>query len=436
MSLNDTMARFLFGIKNFLVATLGYTVKYTCDGTTGPTSANDHTDRWVSFSNCTTRGANAASAQSFVVLTDSSTAVAATGTLTTTGNFADGETVTTGSKVYTFQTVLTNVDGNVLIGGSATASLSNLSAAITLGVGSGSTYAAATTANTFVSSVAGASTLTLTALSSGPAGNTIATTETAANASFASATLTGGSGVDILLAYQGTADDKCYMAMSDGAKYTPAGTATNQPTATDSLDNWTPAGGIAGTGTIIGSTASGDRIWHIMGTTDKQGFRVFIYRQNTMISWFGCEVCNSAITAMTWNSKSYVWATNNTTLTGGTNGHVLVVSTTVGNGNGGGIRLSGTNIAANGGGYSFGSTSNLSGLFGGENNLDLEAATPITQIGLYSSLASFQGKIGDRIDMYAAWANSLAQGNVFGTAQWVLMGTAIHPWNGGPVILS
>jgi hypothetical protein len=126
-------------------------------------------------------------------LTDLKVGVRATGTLTTTGNFSNGETVTTGSKTYTFQTVLTNVDGNVLIGGSATASLANLAAAINLGAGSGTVYAAATTANTFVYASSGASTLDLFALAAGTAGNTIATTETATNASFGGATLSGGS---------------------------------------------------------------------------------------------------------------------------------------------------------------------------------------------------------------------------------------------------
>jgi hypothetical protein len=70
VSLNDTMARLLFGLKNFLVATMGYTTKYTCNGTTGPTSGADHTDRWVTFSNVTTRGAGSGNAQSFIVLTD------------------------------------------------------------------------------------------------------------------------------------------------------------------------------------------------------------------------------------------------------------------------------------------------------------------------------------------------------------------------------
>jgi hypothetical protein len=55
------------------------------------------------------------------------------------------QTVTIGSKVYTFQTVLTSVDGNVFIGASLTATLANLLNAINLGAGSGTAYAAATT---------------------------------------------------------------------------------------------------------------------------------------------------------------------------------------------------------------------------------------------------------------------------------------------------
>jgi hypothetical protein len=122
-------------------------------------------------------------------------AASAIGTLTATGNFANGETVTTGTKTYTFQTVLTNVDGNVLIGGSASDSLDNLIAAINLGAGSGTLYAAATTANGFVSALAGAGdTMDVQALVSGSGGNTVATTDTATNASWGGATLSGGAG--------------------------------------------------------------------------------------------------------------------------------------------------------------------------------------------------------------------------------------------------
>lgn len=68
------------------------------------------------------------------------------GVLTLTGNAGNTETVTVGTKVYTFQTTLTNVDGNVLIGATAAASIQNLVNAINLGPGAGTAYAAATVA--------------------------------------------------------------------------------------------------------------------------------------------------------------------------------------------------------------------------------------------------------------------------------------------------
>ena len=73
--------------------------------------------------------------------------VPAVGTLTLTGQPADTETVTIGTKVYTFQTTLTNVDGNVKIGANASGTIDNLIAAINLTAGAGTTYAALMTEN-------------------------------------------------------------------------------------------------------------------------------------------------------------------------------------------------------------------------------------------------------------------------------------------------
>jgi hypothetical protein len=127
------------------------------------------------------------------IAVDVGVSTAATGTLTGTANFANTETVTIGSKTYTFQTTLTNVDGNVLIGGTLAGSLSNLQAAINLGAGSGTVYAAATTIHpTVYASSITSTTLVATAKSQGSAGNSIATTETAATASWGGATLSGG----------------------------------------------------------------------------------------------------------------------------------------------------------------------------------------------------------------------------------------------------
>ena len=126
--------------------------------------------------------------------------VASTETLTLAANAANTETVTTGTKTYQFQTALTDVDGNVLIGATASDSIDNLIAAITLGAGSGSLYAASTTANGFVTAAAGGGdTMDATALTGGTQGNSIATTETlaAGGSQWGAALMSGGAGGDV-----------------------------------------------------------------------------------------------------------------------------------------------------------------------------------------------------------------------------------------------
>lgn len=119
----------------------------------------------------------------------------ATGTLTLTGQPLDTETVDIGGKTYTFQDTLTDVDGNVLIGAAATDSLDNLIAAINLGAGSGTVYAASTTANFEVTALAGAGdTMDVTAIVAGVFGNAIVSTEGLTNGSWGGGTLTGGTG--------------------------------------------------------------------------------------------------------------------------------------------------------------------------------------------------------------------------------------------------
>lgn len=131
--------------------------------------------------------------------------VYASGVLTISSTPLNTETVTIGGKVYTYQTTLTNVDGNVLIGGSAAAALANLKAAINLEAGAGTTYAAATVVNPHAAaSAVTATTLTVKSKVPGAIGNFIATTETiVTGGSWGAATLTSGSGSlhDDILAY-------------------------------------------------------------------------------------------------------------------------------------------------------------------------------------------------------------------------------------------
>lgn len=66
VSLLGTMGAYLLGVKNWLVSH-GYTVKGSCNGTTG---AMDAVDRWVTAADVATRATIAGAAQSWIVLTD------------------------------------------------------------------------------------------------------------------------------------------------------------------------------------------------------------------------------------------------------------------------------------------------------------------------------------------------------------------------------
>ncbi len=86
-------------------------------------------------------------------------------------SIANGNTVTINGKVYTAETVLTNVDGHFLIGASDYDTINNFAAAVVLGAGAGTLYAAATTAHPDVTAAQGSSyatgTLTGTTIADG-----------------------------------------------------------------------------------------------------------------------------------------------------------------------------------------------------------------------------------------------------------------------------
>lgn len=113
------------------------------------------------------------------------------GLLTFIANPLNAETVTIDAKTYTFQTTLTDVDGNVLIGVDVAASLANLLAAINLADGSGVAYAAATTLHPTVSAESVSTTiLQVTSNTAGETALSIVTTETLSGASWGADTLT------------------------------------------------------------------------------------------------------------------------------------------------------------------------------------------------------------------------------------------------------
>lgn len=122
-------------------------------------------------------------------------AVKATAVLTFTGTaLTDGDTVTIGTRTYTFKTVLTGEADEVLIG-AVTASLANLKAAVNGTAGEGTTYGIGTVSHSSVEAVTltGTTVLSFRARVAGTAGNTIGKSEVSTNLSWdAGTTFTGG----------------------------------------------------------------------------------------------------------------------------------------------------------------------------------------------------------------------------------------------------
>lgn len=309
VSLNDTVARYLYGIKNFLVATMAYTVKYTCDGTTGPTSGSDHTDRWASQANVTTRGANSTTAQSFCVLTDAN-------------------------------------------------------------------------------------------------------------------------GVDILLAYQGASDDIFRVAFSSSGIYLPAGTANQQPTATDEST-------CSSLATMIGSVASADRVWHIMAATDKKSFRVFITRAGNVVGVaFGVETVVSAMVSPAVFSPATVGFSLTSASFSGAGAFNTGVQTTRSVVARPIISSVGFNAI---GGYAYESTATGAMLDGVNCELQGSNGALVFPVSAFSVTASAQGKIGNLIDFYKS-GNSKADGDTSTDKLWIHLtgfGSAsaglLWPWDGTSV---
>ena len=99
-----------------------------------------------------------------------------------------------GNQTYTFVAALstTPTANQVLVGATDAASLTNLANAINAGSGAGVTYGSPTVANTSAKATASATSITLTALTPGLAGNSINTSSTGTANTFGAADLSGG----------------------------------------------------------------------------------------------------------------------------------------------------------------------------------------------------------------------------------------------------
>lgn len=136
-----------------------------------------------------------------------SAGVKATQTLTASGVFSNGETITIGDVTYTMVTTMDNTAANnVLIGASAAASLDNLKQAVNQGdtegggEDQGTNYSTGTVPNPKVTATTNTDTTQVVqARHIGTAGNSIATTEACANAAWGDTTLASGAAASYLM---------------------------------------------------------------------------------------------------------------------------------------------------------------------------------------------------------------------------------------------
>lgn len=116
----------------------------------------------------------------------------ATGTITFSGTGTAADTVTVGGRVYTLVAALTGAADEVLIGASATATAQALKNAINGNEATFEVTHGSETDHPSVVASGAAAAITLTAKAAGADGNAVTTVESGTGASFAAATLTGG----------------------------------------------------------------------------------------------------------------------------------------------------------------------------------------------------------------------------------------------------
>lgn len=126
--------------------------------------------------------------------------VKATGVLTGSGVFTDGETVTVGVTTYTMKDTLDAGVPYQVLNGTLAVALDNLKSAVNATAGAGTTYGTGTKIHPDVTATTNTDTAqTFEYNNLGVVGNTIVTTETGANASFAAATMQNGADPSVVM---------------------------------------------------------------------------------------------------------------------------------------------------------------------------------------------------------------------------------------------
>lgn len=258
------------------------------------------------------------------------------------------------------------------------------------------------------------------------AGN-FATRATIAGASQSWIVVKAANNVQTLITYQGASDDIARVSCSPGGLFVAAGTPAQQPTATDEL--------VISTVTLIGATASADRVFSVWVDSTANMWRAAIFRQNVMIGGvIGVELFDSsALVGVTCSPSVYGFFhvdAQSGTMTNRQGGYATGAGA-----RGGLCRTSGNVQTQLGGGVHVGNASftNDSGILLTANG-SVYATRPCA---LWSISTGCFGHVGDRIDWYDS-SDVSACGALTAGLSWVLInnsnaaatGGYLWPWDG------
>lgn len=243
--------------------------------------------------------------------------------------------------------------------------------------------------------------------------------------------ITAANGAQTLFSFTGGSDDIARISFSPGGLFIVAGTATFTPTATDEAL-------ISSTQSLIGNTASGDRLYDVWIDSAHNGWRAACFRSNALVGpLIGVELYDPSFILSPVTAPVPTWGHLHTPAVATLLGSMAAV---YGLNSSGGIArfvISSvpTNVVLGGTCKSF----NFSGTTFLGVVMVLNGSLFTNQpIGLYSSQASAQGDIGNRFDWH--FTNELkACGELTSAKDWVLLsnnpaagsqGGTLWPWDG------
>ena len=238
-----------------------------------------------------------------------------------------------------------------------------------------------------------------------------------------------GNGAQILLTYQGASDDIAKVSVSPGALWIVAGTPTHQPTATDEIV-------VNSAASLIGSTASADRVWHGWVNSTAKLCRFAVARQGALTGrmWGVEEYSSSMVVPATPNPVGVpIWGFSidptQTTLTSGLSagGARLFVAA---------VPFAVTAFVGFEGFPPGGASAPLT--FLSSTKAELQGATGylLLPMGIGSNTTGARGKIANLYDHWMGRASGGALGQTYGVHQFIalLMNNQtfhyVWPWDG------